>query len=311
MQFSLVDVFTKERYAGNPLAVVDTSGSVMLEHEQRCQIAKEFNLSETVFVGDLEAKEDRLVWKIHIHTISNELPFAGHPTIGAACYLVSKHLQGRKPEDGVKASLLVPAGCIDIVYFAQNHTATARVPHDYHQHGSTIGRADLAKLQPELKSPPDCSAIVSIVKGMTFVLIELADLQELGRVQLHTSHPPLNLDQEWATEGHVGVYYYVHLGDNADGTQRIRTRMMDFGVSSEDPATGSAACTLTAFLSLQNAKFTGTKKYMITQGVEMGRTSDIGLEIKIGENSTLEEVTLAGSVANVMKGELVPPAVTT
>lgn len=162
--FTTLDVFTSKRYAGNPLAVVDTADTGGLDEDQRHQIAKEFNLSETVFVGDLEKSEESLTWEIHIHTVERELPFAGHPTIGAACYLVSKHLNGEKPDGGVEASLLVPAGCIDIVYFPQEHMATAKIPHDYHEHSAKLGRELLQKMQPSLTAAPEESTVSSIVR---------------------------------------------------------------------------------------------------------------------------------------------------
>lgn len=145
---------------------------------------------------------------------------------------------------------------------------------------------------------------------MTFALVELQDLDELGRIGPQTIDLDLELDPEWAIAGHVGMYYYVRLEDGADGTKRVRTRMLSVGIGGEDPATGSAATTLTAFLSLRDAKPGETVRYMLTQGVEMGRTSDIGVEIKVGAGGKLEEVKLAGSVVHVMKGELIAPTVT-
>jgi PhzF family phenazine biosynthesis protein len=81
LDFAIVDVFTDKRYKGNPLAVVRVPASSNLTQEQKQNIAREFNLSETTFLHEPAGNESG-VWTVDIFTINEELPFAGHPTIG-------------------------------------------------------------------------------------------------------------------------------------------------------------------------------------------------------------------------------------
>ncbi|KAF1968133.1 Diaminopimelate epimerase-like protein [Bimuria novae-zelandiae CBS 107.79] len=81
LEYAIIDVFTDKRYAGNPLAVVRVPASCKLTQDQKQNIAKEFNLSETTFLH--EPKEDETnSWSVDIFMVNAELPFAGHPTIG-------------------------------------------------------------------------------------------------------------------------------------------------------------------------------------------------------------------------------------
>lgn len=91
--FVTFDVFTETRFKGNPLAIVWVPRNVSLEQEAKQKIAREFNLSETVFLYDIEDRSlDR---KIDIFIPTKEIPFAGHPTIGTICYLCA----GNGPAD--------------------------------------------------------------------------------------------------------------------------------------------------------------------------------------------------------------------
>jgi PhzF family phenazine biosynthesis protein len=81
LEFAIVDVFTDKRYEGNPLAIVRVPASSNLTQEQKQNIAREFNLSETTFLHEPTGNEFG-VWTVDIFTIHEELPFAGHPTIG-------------------------------------------------------------------------------------------------------------------------------------------------------------------------------------------------------------------------------------
>lgn len=147
---------------------------------------------------------------------------------------------------------------------------------------------------------PQSIPIVSIVKGMTFVLIELPSLEALENVKLTTSVTIDKLDQDW-DETFVGMYYYVQTSESGD-TRQLRTRMIE--CSLEDPATGSAASDLAAYLSLQHGKPGQTLEFAITQGVEMGRRSEIVVSVEMEAEKGIKTITLGGGMIPVMEGRV-------
>ena len=132
LPFALVDVFTQTRYAGNPLAIVHVPKSCTLSQGRKQDIAQEFNLSETTFLHEREAGSDSSEpeWVVDIFTTHEELPFAGHPTIGTACFVLSGLLSERKTEGDIRASFKLKAGPIQLQYNAASNTAKATIPHN-------------------------------------------------------------------------------------------------------------------------------------------------------------------------------------
>lgn len=334
MRFVTLDVFTDTRFLGNPLAIV------IVEHSERAAlertdgpdtkslIAREFNLSETVFLflrpGETLSAPDRSSpeREIAIFTTEKELPFAGHPTIGTA-YFILHHLGW----DFI-TTLLPPAGPIIITPSAGGHV-TARIPHDVHLHSRTLrslyelgDAAITTQIQSALHKDETIrnaeldAPIFSIVKGMTFLLVALPSLESLAKVAI-TNRLDLNnyislLDAGSWGHGFVSRYYYVPLsppgpGEDGTRTEALRTRMVDLGI--EDPATGSAASCLTAYRTLQQTDVDQVR-YFVTQGVEMGRRSEIVVDIVVGAAEggarLLQEVRLGGSAKFVMSGDLDP-----
>ena len=259
--FETLDVFTETRYQGNPLAIVavptDLRASLKQKHKQA--IAKEFNFSETVFLH-LEGATDEI--PIDIFTPQQELPFAGHPTIGSAHYLLK--MKGLN----VKA-LRTKAGSIPVAIDNASGYVRAEIPHNIHIHR--------AQATSELTS--DAIPYVSIVRGMTFLLVPLPTVEVLAKAtsRIAGSGPTTVLDEGWQ-EGFVGTYYYVPQGGDDKGRTKLRVRMQG---SREDPATGSAASALTSYLALQEPqqKGAGPFRFALTQGVEMGSPSEIFVEI--------------------------------
>lgn len=335
MQFFTLDVFTDKVFLGNPLAVVivEDQERAALEktkdQDRRLLIAKEFNLSETVFLylrpGETLESPDRssAEREIGIFTIEGELPFAGHPTIGTA-YLLHKHLGW----DFI-TTLLPRAGPIGIESSPSSESLTASIPHDTHMHSHTLralyeldDKQVTAQIEPALhddvlirKAELD-APIFSIVQGMTFLLVQLPNIDHLSKV---TTLKRLNLGGfvslldvgPWG-RGFVARYYYVPVIPE-DGarrgvtTQAFRTRMLELGI--EDPATGSAATALSAYLSLVGSLGQGDEmQFNITQGVEMGRQSEIQVNVvaKGSEEGTrkIKQVKLSGAARVVMSGKL-------
>ncbi|SPQ26261.1 f9677619-4cfa-4890-8533-91df88666a1d [Thermothielavioides terrestris] len=372
LDFVTLDVFTDVRFQGNPLAVVLVPARLRarLTQQARQRIAREFNLSETVFLHhapDDDGSEPAGAREIdiNIHTVESELPFAGHPTVGAA-YLVLHHLGWRRGDgdgDGASATLRTGAGPIRVAPDAAGGAAgagalvRAAVPHAVRVHGNTLGgvlgalasRAPDAAAAverglsrgPAVRAAELAAPIVSIVRGMAFLLVRLPSLDHLARVaagnRIDFGLVPELLDQgEWRG-GFVSRYYYVVLEEEqerkgkeeegggpavAEGvggdarTQRkvaLRTRMVELGF--EDPATGSAACALASYLTIaaggggQSRGGDLGARFVITQGVEMGRPSEITVDTvaRVDQESGevgIQEVYLAGTAVVVMSGRI-------
>ncbi|KAF2195307.1 Diaminopimelate epimerase-like protein [Zopfia rhizophila CBS 207.26] len=307
LDFVTVDVFTNTRYKGNPLAIVKVPRSYTLSQDQKQAIAQEFNLSETTFLHERGSANQTITWTVDIFTPSGELPFAGHPTIGTACHAISEFSQGGPGDGTVKAKFKVKAGLIHLEYDSPKNLARASIPHDLHVHAKVWSRADLTQLQPRLAEGSRLGnfqlkenyPIVSVVKGMTFVLIELEDEEALNLVRTTDQSLAIDgLDEGW-TDSFAGTYFYVQLADKEDEAKALRTRMIEG--TFEDPATGSAASDLAGYLSLQEGRPGQTLKYVITQGVEMGRRSDINIEVVMADDSGIEYIYLVGSAVQVRK----------
>ncbi|KAI0404150.1 hypothetical protein F4802DRAFT_255204 [Xylaria palmicola] len=319
LAFATLDVFTTKRLEGNPLAVVRVPASLRdrLTQPVKQKIAQEFNLSETVFLHDDTSKSGPAAREVDIFTIESELPFAGHPTIGTAVF-VRHHLGG--DGDGVRA-LITKAGPISIEPAPfQPRGIRAAIPHDVRVHAQTLREvlpsAEAASLHPNpaIRAAELDAPVVSIVKGMTFVLVRLPSLGLLGdvrsaRLDFGGLPAPL-LDEGWR-ESFVSRYYYVDVEDEGEGesgedVRCLRTRMVELGF--EDPATGSAATALGAYLTLAEEK--RGRRFRMTQGVEMGRRSVISVETTLArgedeaEQLRLGHVYLSGTAVVVMQGTL-------
>ncbi|KAF9266655.1 Diaminopimelate epimerase-like protein [Marasmius fiardii PR-910] len=295
------DIFTTTRFLGNPLAIVHVPPSVFLTQEQKQSIAREFNLSETTFVHDEESgTQAQTIFRTDIFTPHTELPFAGHPTVGTGFHLLSA-----RPDNDV--TLRIKAGDT-LVTRTGDGSVRLQVPVDFKIHPSLKMEKliiDQKNLRADDFKERDQIPIASIVKGMTFVLLEINDLDGLSRMYPYVEDiviPSSHLgvwpgSQSETTKALVYAYTVVEEG----GQTRIRTRMFAWA-GYEDPATGSAACTLGAYLALK--KGTGKWRFEITQGVEIGRKSDIMVVAEIGDGNVVEDVRLEGSAIRVMEGSL-------
>jgi PhzF family phenazine biosynthesis protein len=300
LSFVTLDVFTSTPYEGNPLAIIKVPASLRpyITQETKQAIAREFNLSESVFLHE-QPDKTKLEWTIDIFTTNDELPFAGHPTIGTASYILGQ-------EHASAGTIITKAGRIPIMLTTDDRGVVAGIPHEVHIHQHTLG--DLAGLIPGLsKAAPLRDAelrapIVSIVKGMTFLLVQLdslADLAQVGNTNPDLSfHGVLDSSDGW-DQSFVARYYYVIEGQDAGGQpMRIRTRMLEEAM--EDPATGSAACALSCYLSL---RYRRSQSFEIVQGVEMGRRSVIGVDVAVdGGGTRIVDVRLSGTAIAVMEG---------
>ncbi|KAI0120337.1 Diaminopimelate epimerase-like protein [Hypoxylon sp. NC0597] len=309
LQFVTLDVFTSTRLQGNPLAVVSIPAALKDKVSQatKQKIAQEFNLSETVFLHETaEPDSQKQHRNVDIFTIEREIPFAGHPTIGTAV-LVKYHLHPHVD------TLVTKAGPIGLVSQADNQIR-AKIPHNVRLHSKTLADAVGSNKEyhpglcpvPQIREAELKAPVFSVVRGMTFVLVKLPSLELLGQVS--TSYKldfdaisQSLLDEGWR-DSFVCRYYYVDLGEE-EGARSIRSRMVELAF--EDPATGSAATALGSYLTLSEER--RGRKFKVTQGVEMGRKSDISVETTTregGDGVELVDLWLSGTAVVVLKGTL-------
>ena len=316
LRFQTIDVFTTQRFLGNPLAIVNLPKNSLLHQSQKQAIAREFNFSETVFVHEDDGSPDGR--RFDIFTTSEELPFAGHPTIGTLCHI--GQLAESKEESLQSIKLLAKAGTVSAQYDHKTRSAKADIPHNVHIHSTSIDMSYVFESQPHIErsmraivqghdnaSEFATFPLVSIVKGMTFMLIKLPQISDClealqaSRIPVAPNHR--NLDDGWRPS-FVAPYFYVILSSPERDATKIRTRMIEPFIG-EDPATGSAASGLAAYLSLQVGGPGKTFKYEIEQGIEMGRPSQIGVEVELDENGkTVKRVSLSGSAVLVTQGTI-------
>ncbi|OOF91287.1 hypothetical protein ASPCADRAFT_211119 [Aspergillus carbonarius ITEM 5010] len=328
LDFITLDVFTTRAYTGNPLAVVflpdpsttTTTTTTTITQHQKQTIAREFNLSETVFIHPRTGPHRR----IDIFTPTDELPFAGHPTIGAASWFLC-----HSPDDDPIDRLITKSGEIPISVQAPSQpgttpdpttTVVARIAHNVHLHTARFPLQELLRLHGSLaRFFPRAGTgtgeisfpVFSIVRGMNQILVELPSLEALGAVTTASGGEVVTtesgyLDDGWR-EGGLVVYFYVPgVVDERTGGEVIRTRFAKGNL--EDPATGSAASGLAAYLALTE-RGEGVSRYSVVQGVEMRRRSEIGVEVAVNGEAGIEYLDLKGAAVKVSEGRvLVPPA---
>lgn len=273
--YLIYDVFTDAALGGNPLAVV--LGAEALPEDRLLPIAREFNLSETVFL--YPAAEPGHTARLRIFTPTQEVPFAGHPTIGTAVALSDL---GHGPD------LLLGLGVGPIPAHAEGGSAqfTTRVPLTL---GAEPSRGEIAACLG--LDPSDVIAQPRIASvGLPLTMAELTGPEALARARPQLA----GFDAcaaKYPTEFDFAVYAYCR-----DGASVCARMFCPLDATLEDPATGSAAAALAAMLAAaEGAPLT----LDIAQGVEMGRPSRIGAAVA-GDGA----VTISGQAVRVMEGRL-------
>jgi trans-2,3-dihydro-3-hydroxyanthranilate isomerase len=281
LHFDIVDVFTDRAYAGNPLAVVHRARTLTARQMQA--IAAEFGLSETAFT--LPPTTSAATYRLRIFTPARELPFAGHPSIGAAWALAFADMIRRG--DVVQEC---GAGLLPVHVDASG----ARVVSGRPEVGPDLPGAALAAtvglgvddLDPDL--PAGVAAA-----GVPFAFLPVRTDAVARAV------PDLSAVAA-ATGDQTGLA--VVAVDRERTTAHVRVFCPQVGVS-EDPATGSAAVALGVFLGGRGVLSDGRSVLTIAQGAEMGRPSALEVRVRIA-GGVAAEVAVQGGVRMVAKGEL-------
>ena len=308
--FNTLDVFTLTRFSGNQLAIVhvpsNLSISGALTQGMKQRIAREFNFAETVFLH--EPLPGSLDQRLDIFTLKEELPFAGHPVIGTINYMCQ-----RVDPPLERVVLLCKAGPIVGMYHHKERVAQAELPHNIRFHHELVPSRLILKSQPDALQnllALDFFPMVSIVKGMSFVLINLASvlpyLEMVDPDRFDFDVSKVKFDEGWE-DSFVGAYFYARTSQPNTEITTIRARMLEPSVG-EDAATGSAASTLGCFLALKDGTPDKIYRFNIQQGLEMGRASDIGVSVTLDSTGkAVSRVILAGSAILVTQGTMIPP----
>lgn len=279
--YLVYDVFTEQAFGGNPLAVIPDASGVAEAQMQR--IAREFNFSETTFVLPPEdAAHDA---KVRIFTPTRELMFAGHPTVGTAIALAGLG------KAGPKMVLELGVGPIPVTVTDHHAAFATRVPLATAPAAPPETVAGCLGLElPALRQ--DRHPPIEASLGTPFTLVELTDPDALDAASPNID----GFRAATSDPGRLAILAYVRNG------AQIEARMFaPLGGILEDPATGSAAAALAAYLG-QLDGVSGT--FDISQGVKMGRPSRIEAEVLV-ENGAPVEVRIAGHAIKIMEGRLV------
>ena len=299
LNYFVVDVFTVEPLAGNPLAVVMNTCGLATERMQA--IAREFNLSETTFVERRSAEIERVEGvRVRIFTPREELPFAGHPTLGTAGVLKA---QAPETLQGDTVTLALEVGPVP-VRFEESSAGSAGLFGEMTQRdpefGAELDRAVVARLAGLHSDDLDPALPPQVVStGTAFAIVALRSEAALARLKVNQEEATAWLHERGAR------WFYVlapALDQNQDGTN-YRARMQFYG--GEDPATGSAAGCAIAYLVARGAVPSGARVHL-RQGMEMGRPSDLFLSAK-RESARVRDVRVAGSTVLVARGQLFLP----
>jgi trans-2,3-dihydro-3-hydroxyanthranilate isomerase len=293
-RFVTLDVFTARRFAGNPLAVVLEADG--LDADAMQAIAREFNLSETVFVLPPQNPAHRA--RLRIFNPVAELPFAGHPTVGTAVLL--NRIDGGATREIVLEEGVGPITC-----------STASLDH---QRGRA--RFQLARLPEEAGEAADADTIATALglqpneigfdgfrpslwsAGISFTFVPVRSLAAIRRCAPRLDH------WEAAFSRHGRSSAFVFCRETLEAGSAFHARMFSPHLSGcEDPATGSAVAALAGALLRFAPPGEGEHDFVIEQGYEMGRPSLITLSVTVHDRA-LVGAAIGGEAVAVTEGTI-------
>ena len=319
LSYSVLDVFAERPLEGNPLAVFADGRGLSTESMQA--VAREMNLSETTFILPRSATiEAQRGVRVRIFTTEEELPFAGHPTLGTATYLHEQHpvLRGSS-----LVRLELEVGVIPVEFRAAEvgqpgRFATMRQNDpEFLMQGGALAASDwpgeeaiasaLGLSPTDLGFAPVLSgdgvanvvAPIQVVStGSAFCVVPVRDIAALGRLELSPARARPLLQRLGAR-----FFYCVAPGDGTRGAA-WRGRMQ-FG-GGEDPATGSAAGCVAAWL-VRYGHASSEQEIVLEQGIEMRRPSRLTLRASHAMDGRITEVFVGGRTIPVATGRLFLP----
>jgi trans-2,3-dihydro-3-hydroxyanthranilate isomerase len=298
LQFHTLDVFTGQRFSGNPLAAVMESDG--LTDAQMLAITREFNLSETIFIQSAADKANTA--KVRIFCPGGEMPFAGHPTLGCAVLLAElKFKPGCSFETEIRleeVAGLVPVKVARIGEISSGMFTAPVVPF---------------AVKGSLPTPEAAAAALGLVAdeigleghhpgifrgGPTFLYIPVASRKAISAARVIEPH----WSEITKAAGVDNTYLYTKGGDDPATSFRARMFAPAAGIY-EDPATGSATAILSAQLLGSKALREGTNRFKLEQGYEMGRASELTLEADV-KAEKITAIRVGGSAVRVSEGTI-------
>jgi trans-2,3-dihydro-3-hydroxyanthranilate isomerase len=299
-QFVQLDVFTQTPLAGNPLAVfTDARG---LNDDEMQALAREMNLSETTFIlprdTATEAGEGK---KVRIFTVEQELPFAGHPTLGTALHLYASE----SPSNSTKSAQItldLKAGKIP-VHFTGNSENAGRNRVD----GQVFG--EMRQRDPEFGTPLSREEVARVIgiavdeiasewpiqpvsTGLTFTIVPFRNQQTLSDLKFSYAQAA-----EFLKNSRANFFYFL-CPQRREGRLEAQARMFFYG--GEDPATGSAAGCAASWM-VQHQIANSDEQVLIRQGIECGRPSEMYVRAT-REGERVTNVRVGGYAVEILRG---------
>jgi trans-2,3-dihydro-3-hydroxyanthranilate isomerase len=295
--YAVLDVFTTKPLAGNSLAVIpDAAG---LDDARMQAIAREFNLSETVFV--FPADNPLHSARLRIFTPASELPFAGHPTVGTAVLLGRARMGGAPGRHELVLVLEEKVGPVRCGVWVDGRAGHAifDVPRLPEPMGGPLDReaiaAALGLLPAEIgfENHQPCA----FTSGVPYSFVPVRELDTIARARVNSS--------AWSgafPEPASAAYLYCRQTQQAGHSFHARMFAPGLGIS-EDAATGSAVAAFAGVLRRFDEPPTGSHRCVIEQGFEMGRPSLITLEVDV-DKGDIAAARIGGDAVIVAEGTL-------
>ena len=300
-EFVQLDVFTQTPLRGNPLAIfTDARG---LDDGEMQSVAREMNLSETTFIlprdPATEAKEGK---KVRIFTVAEELPFAGHPTLGTALHL---YASGFSPvsEKSDEIILDLKAGMIPVRFTANSKNAGRN-----RADGQVFG--EMRQRDPEFGVTFSCEEVVRVIgidvdeippewpvqlvsTGLPFAIVGIRNQETLANLNFPHAHAA-----EFLKNTEAKFFYFLCPQRREKDRLEASARMFFYG--GEDPATGSAAGCAASWM-VQHGIANSDEQVLIRQGVEIRRPSDIYVRAT-RDGQRVTNVRVGGYAVEVLRG---------
>lgn len=297
-RYYTADVFTDRVFGGNPLAVFPKADE--LTQDQMQKVARELNLSETVFITKPENRDNAC--RLRIFTPQTELPFAGHPTLGSAHVL---SLLGEiKAKDGETELIFEEKiGPITVKILAEGgqpvftQLAAAKMPEFAMEIPSLRSIASALSLDiSDLLLGDDRPVAVSC--GVPFLIVPIRNLEGLERARLDRETWENALQDTWAPN----LYAFVYDAKTEGADLRARVFAPGMGIE-EDPATGAGACALAGYLCSLDKGSQGSRYWTVEQGFEMGRPSLLKVEADLEDGKAIA-IRVGGASVLVGEGQI-------
>ncbi|MBU7017407.1 MAG: PhzF family phenazine biosynthesis protein [Theionarchaea archaeon] len=289
--YSVVDVFAEEKYAGNQLAVFRNAHS--LSDTKMQKIAKEINYSETTFI--LSDEEQKGGYDVRIFTPENEVPFAGHPTLGTA-FVIQQEIV-KKPIE--KIILTLKVGQIPVTLTYSKKTVETlwmkQIEPEFYQTFNPRLISEVLSIEPT--EIDDKFPIEEVSTGLPFIIVPLKSLNAVKRARIAKDKYYKLIENTRAK----GLLVFSPEPYNKENDLNVRVFVDYYGIP-EDPATGSANGCLAGYL-VKNSYFgEDSIDIRVEQGYEIKRPSLLYLKAQKNEGIT---VYVGGKVIPVARGEFI------